>query len=173
MAVSSCHCTKLLAAFECRSDPSGTEQPSHGRYSARVKSVRQGTASFLGGGISSLIFKFPPNFVRQLSTKARRNCGNIGVAQVVAASWSNNSAAGIPSAAASNAASAAATAATAAIPAAVPAELVASEKVAVVEELNQNATVQLEDLTYAPFLSSDGSIAVHAGTKSNQISFCF
>ncbi|XP_020273447.1 LOW QUALITY PROTEIN: cystathionine gamma-synthase 1, chloroplastic-like [Asparagus officinalis] len=44
-----------------------------------------------GYGLSSaLILKFPPNFVRQLSIKARRNCGNIGVAQVVAASWANS-----------------------------------------------------------------------------------
>ncbi|KAK1260495.1 hypothetical protein QJS04_geneDACA023384 [Acorus gramineus] len=40
--------------------------------------------------MSLLIFRFPPNFVRQLSTKARRNCSNIGVAQIVAASWANN-----------------------------------------------------------------------------------
>jgi cystathionine gamma-synthase len=32
------------------------------------------------------ITRFPPNFVRQSSIKARRNCSNIGVAQVVAAS---------------------------------------------------------------------------------------
>ncbi|PHT32386.1 Cystathionine gamma-synthase 1, chloroplastic [Capsicum baccatum] len=32
---------------------------------------------------------FPPNFVRQLSVKARRNCSNLGLAQVVAALWSN------------------------------------------------------------------------------------
>uniref|UniRef100_A0A2C9VZ51 Uncharacterized protein n=2 Tax=Manihot esculenta TaxID=3983 RepID=A0A2C9VZ51_MANES len=63
-----------------------------------------GTASFLGGGMSSLILKFPPNFVRQLSTKSRRNCSNIDVAQVVAASWSDNSATGIPSAAAAGSA---------------------------------------------------------------------
>ncbi|CAI9763440.1 unnamed protein product [Fraxinus pennsylvanica] len=43
-----------------------------------------------GYGLSSLIFRFPPNFMRQLSNKARRMCSNIGVAQVAAASWSNN-----------------------------------------------------------------------------------
>ncbi|XP_047332722.1 cystathionine gamma-synthase 1, chloroplastic-like [Impatiens glandulifera] len=32
----------------------------------------------------------PTLFVRQLSIKARRNCSNIGVAQVVAASWSSS-----------------------------------------------------------------------------------
>ncbi|RRT71270.1 hypothetical protein B296_00001990 [Ensete ventricosum] len=40
---------------------------------------------------SAHILRFLPNFVRQLSTKARRNCRNIGVAQAVAASWSNSS----------------------------------------------------------------------------------
>ncbi|KAG0468402.1 hypothetical protein HPP92_017730 [Vanilla planifolia] len=38
---------------------------------------------------SALILRFPPNFVRQLSTKARRNCSNIGMAQIVAASWAD------------------------------------------------------------------------------------
>jgi len=43
-----------------------------------------------GGALSSAtILRFPPNFVRQLSTKARRNCSNIGVAQIVAAAWSD------------------------------------------------------------------------------------
>ncbi|XP_020242130.1 uncharacterized protein LOC109820407 [Asparagus officinalis] len=39
---------------------------------------------------SALILKFLPNFVRHLSNKARRNCGNIGIAQVAAASWANS-----------------------------------------------------------------------------------
>ncbi|OAY56831.1 hypothetical protein MANES_02G048100v8 [Manihot esculenta] len=166
MAVSSCPCPKSFAAalspsFECRSDPSGTDQPSHGRFSRRVNSVRHGTASFFGGGMSSLILKFPPNFVRQLSTKGRRNCSNIGVAQVVAASWSNNSSAGNPSAAAN--------AAAAAVPAVEPVELIAGDEVAVVEGLKENELVQLDDLTndlkYSSFLSSDGSLAIHAGER--------
>lgn len=37
------------------------------------------------------ITRFPPNFVRQSSIKARRNCSNIGVAQVVAASATDRS----------------------------------------------------------------------------------
>ncbi|KAF2299422.1 hypothetical protein GH714_031892 [Hevea brasiliensis] len=171
MAVSSCPCPNYSAAaaafspsFGCRSDPSGTDQPSHGRFSCRVNSVRHGTASFLGGGMQSLILKFPPNFMRQLSTKARRNCSNIGVAQVVAASWSNNSATGIPSAAANATAAAAAT-----IPAAEPVELIDGDEVAVVEGPEENGLVQLEDLTndltYSSFLSSDGSLAIHAGER--------
>ncbi|KAF7053759.1 hypothetical protein CFC21_061604 [Triticum aestivum] len=50
-------------------------------------------ASFAGDNSGALtsatILRFPPNFVRQLSTKARRNCSNIGVAQIVAAAWSD------------------------------------------------------------------------------------
>jgi len=117
--------------------------------------------------MSSLILKFPPNFVRQLSTKARRNCSNIGVAQIVAASWSNNSAAGASSAAAAAAAAAAASA----IPAAEPAETLAGNEVAGIDSSdNKNVSVvQLEDLSsdleYKSFLSSDGSIAVHAGER--------
>ncbi|KAL0343862.1 UNVERIFIED_CONTAM: Cystathionine gamma-synthase 1, chloroplastic [Sesamum angustifolium] len=91
-------------------------------------------------GLSSLIFRFPPNFVRQLSVKARRNCSNIGVAQVVAASWSNNQgdSAFTPAAKAVDAAAAAL------------------------------APVELEGLPpfkYASFLNSDGSVAIHAGER--------
>ncbi|KAK1284643.1 hypothetical protein QJS10_CPB21g00581 [Acorus calamus] len=85
MAVPSISAARL-PPFECRSEPSGNprhEKPNRTR------------AAFLSGGgggnrMPSLIFRFPPNFVRQLSTKARRNCSNIGVAQIVAASWANN-----------------------------------------------------------------------------------
>uniref|UniRef100_A0A6M2EN79 plant cystathionine gamma-synthase n=1 Tax=Populus davidiana TaxID=266767 RepID=A0A6M2EN79_9ROSI len=164
MAVSSCPCPKLFVAssFECRSDSSSSaDQPSQGRSN----SARHGTTPFLSGaGMSSLILKFPPNFVRQLSTKARRNCSNIGVAQIVAASWSNNSAAGVPSAAA-------AAAAASAIPAAAPSEtLVGNEAAGIDSSDNKNVSVvQLEDLSsdleYKSFLSSDGSIAVHAGER--------
>ncbi|KAL9380961.1 hypothetical protein Peur_026618 [Populus x canadensis] len=167
MAVSSCPCPKLFVAssFECRSDSSSSaDQPSQGRFN----SARHGTTPFLSGaGMSSLILKFPPNFVRQLSTKARRNCSNIGVAQIVAASWSNNSAAGAPSAAAAAAAAAAASA----ISAADPAETLAGNEVAGIDSSdNKNVSVvQLEDLSsdleYKSFLSSDGSIAVHAGER--------
>lgn len=164
MAVSSCPCPKLFVAssFECRSDSSSSaDQPSQGRSN----SARHGTTPFLSGaGMSSLILKFPPNFVRQLSTKARRNCSNIGVAQIVAASWSNNSAAGVPSAAAEAAAASA-------IPAAEPAETLAGNEAAGIDSSdNKNVSVvQLEDLSsdleYKSFLSSDGSIAVHAGER--------
>jgi len=54
------------------------------------------------------ITRVPPNFVRQSSIKARRNCSNIGVAQVVAASATDRSA---PAAAVTAAAAALAAAA--------------------------------------------------------------
>ncbi|KAK3212460.1 hypothetical protein Dsin_017166 [Dipteronia sinensis] len=166
MAVSSSQCVRILShfpsssSFECRSDPdySGSARFEKPRIShRRVPGAAASASTF--DGLSSLIFKFPPNFVRQLSTKARRNCSNIGVAQVVAASWSNNSASGSPSAAASGSAAAA-------VPApASPVEILAGDEVAVVDGLN----VQLEALAdlknEASFLSSDGSIAVHAGER--------
>ena len=46
------------------------------------------------------ITRFPPNFVRQSSIKARRNCSNIGVAQVVAASATDRNTPAIVAAAA-------------------------------------------------------------------------
>ncbi|KAJ4835393.1 cAMP-dependent protein kinase regulatory subunit Cgs1 [Turnera subulata] len=181
MAVSSCPCPKYVAAlsssFECRSDPSGTGQPGHhGRSSSSSSSSRLGAASFLGsglgtggcgGGMSSMIFRFPPNFVRQLSVKARRNCSNIGVAQIVAASWTNNQPAGSTPAAAAAAANAAAAASASASSLPV-AEF--GDEVAVVDGVNDNGNVQFGELTTDPrdvksFLSSDGSISIHAGER--------
>ncbi|CAA2998699.1 cystathionine gamma-synthase 1, chloroplastic [Olea europaea subsp. europaea] len=49
-----------------------------------------GKVATAGYDLSSLVFRFPPNFMRQLSNKTRKNYGNIGVAQVVAALRSNN-----------------------------------------------------------------------------------
>ncbi|KAM3200013.1 hypothetical protein P3L10_032373 [Capsicum annuum] len=109
----------------------------------------------------SLILRFPPNFVRQLSVKARRNCSNLGLAQVVAALWSNIHASPdfIPTAKAVDA--------TAAI---APLDITTGdEEMAVVENPPCAARpVQIEDLTgvnYSSFLSSDGSIAIHAGER--------
>ncbi|KAK6155074.1 hypothetical protein DH2020_009322 [Rehmannia glutinosa] len=88
MAVSSF--ARAFPSFECRSDPdfSRPEIPSAGCAGKSKPAILGGGAAT--HGLSSLIMRFPPNFVRQLSNKARRNCSNIGVAQVVAASWSNN-----------------------------------------------------------------------------------
>ncbi|XP_022740082.1 cystathionine gamma-synthase 1, chloroplastic-like isoform X1 [Durio zibethinus] len=169
MAVSSCSCpTRVFNAyssFECRSDPDFSCAPIGDK--PRLGSTRLVAASsFVTGGgitsgsISSLIFRFPPNFVRQLSIKARRNCSNIGVAQIVAASWSNDPASGSPSSAA---AAAAAQAAAAAAASAVP----AAGDLAVVGGCFDNGSVQIggSDNSKTSFLSSDGSITVHAGER--------
>ncbi|RWR78368.1 cystathionine gamma-synthase 1, chloroplastic [Cinnamomum micranthum f. kanehirae] len=100
MAASCCPST-ISAYFECRSDPDFCYANPNPKNKNKNKSDRANKSSFRhfssaaaaagGGGYGSggLIFRFPPNFVRQLSIKARRNCSNIGVAQIVAASWSN------------------------------------------------------------------------------------
>ncbi|XP_022750670.1 cystathionine gamma-synthase 1, chloroplastic-like isoform X1 [Durio zibethinus] len=168
MAVSSCTCPARVfnaySSFECRSDPDFSGAPIGDK--PRVGSTRRVTASSFctgggisGGGLSSLIFRFPPNFVRQLRVKARRNCSNIGVAQVVAASWSNSPVSGSPSSAAAAAQAAAAAAAAAAAPVA--------DVVAVVEGCIDNGSVQIaaSDNSRTSFLSSDGSITVHAGER--------
>ncbi|KAK9272718.1 hypothetical protein L1049_003095 [Liquidambar formosana] len=163
MAVSSC--ARVFPSFESRSDPDFSgfprpEKPSSGRFSGKVNSATAHGTAFGAYGLSSLIFRFPPNFVRQLSTKARRNCSNIGVAQVVAASWSNNND--------NNPAAAAAAAAAASSAAPVEVAVVEEEAVMVAGgDCCNGSSVQMEgsaDLKEASFLSSDGSIAVHAGT---------
>ncbi|KAL0431731.1 UNVERIFIED_CONTAM: Cystathionine gamma-synthase 1, chloroplastic [Sesamum radiatum] len=133
MAASSC--ARAFPSFEARSDPdfSRPEIPSAG-------CGRKANAP--------------------LSTKARRNCSNIGVAQVVAASWSNNQAASgfTPAANAVDAAAAAAVA---------PVE-VETGLVEVAEDACNAENVKLEgspSFEYASFLSSDGSVAIHAGER--------
>ncbi|OVA12218.1 Cys/Met metabolism [Macleaya cordata] len=102
--------------------------------------------------------RFPPNFVRQLSIKARRNCSNIGVAQVVAASWSNNNNNNItPNVTALDSAAA-------------EIEIPFDDEVVAVDGAGSCKTsngVQLSGLAAlkASFLCSDGSIAVHAGER--------
>lgn len=162
MAVSSF--ARAFPSFECRSDPdiSRPEIPSAGcgGFSGKSKSaiLRGGAGAY---GLSSLILKFPPNFVRQLSNKARRNCSNIGVAQVVAASWSNNQGASgsAPAAKAVDAAAAAI--------APVEIETGVEDVVPAAEDPSCNGeNVQIESsptFKYASFLNSDGSVAIHAG----------
>ncbi|OIT30572.1 cystathionine gamma-synthase 1, chloroplastic [Nicotiana attenuata] len=83
MAVSSC--ARAFPSFECRSDAEFSGGiPRHDIPNSGKASILSHGSSI--HGLSSLIYRFPPNFVRQLSIKARRNCSNIGVAQVVAAS---------------------------------------------------------------------------------------
>ncbi|KAI3878663.1 hypothetical protein MKW92_021284 [Papaver armeniacum] len=158
MAVSA-GCARVLPVFECRSDPDFSTNQNQQKSSSRFIS-----GSFNGGGglYSSLILRFPPNFVRQLSIKARRNCSNIGVAQVVAASWSNNNNTDkkVPNVSAIDSASAASEIEE--IP------LIDDEVVAAVDggKICNNG-VQLSGLAAlkASFLRSDGSITVHAGER--------
>ncbi|XP_039004103.1 cystathionine gamma-synthase 1, chloroplastic-like [Hibiscus syriacus] len=149
------------SSFDCRPDPDFSGAPIGDK--PRVASSRRVTASSLYAGVissrglSSLIFRFPPNFVRQLSIKARRNCSNIGVAQIVAASWSNGPASDSPysaSAASAHAASAAVT-------------VTVNDDVSGVEVCIDNGSVQIggSDNSTTSFLSSDGSITVHAGER--------
>ncbi|TYI74958.1 hypothetical protein E1A91_D07G240800v1 [Gossypium mustelinum] len=167
MAVSSCSFTlsprvfNPYSSFECRPDPDFSSAPIGDK--PRLASSRRVTASSLyaggisGRGLSSLIFRFPPNFVRQLSIKARRNCSNIGVAQIVAASWSNDPAPDSPFLAAAASAQAAAAAVTATV----------TNDGAAVEGCIDNGSVQIggSDNSTTTFLSSDGSITVHAGER--------
>ncbi|GJN31621.1 hypothetical protein PR202_gn00088 [Eleusine coracana subsp. coracana] len=131
---------------------------------ATVSLTPQAVFSTDTGGVlsSATILRFPPNFVRQLSTKARRNCSNIGVAQIVAAAWSDRPAArphsggggGLGRGVASSHA-AAASAAAAASPAA-EASAIPNAKVA------QPSAVTLAERN---LLGSDASLAVHAGER--------
>ncbi|KAL3341407.1 hypothetical protein AABB24_025783, partial [Solanum stoloniferum] len=159
-------CARAFPSFQCRSDPDFSggvprhDLPNAGvRFSGMVNSLSRGSSVH---GMSSLILRFPPNFVRQLSVKARRNCSNIGLAQVVAASWSNNHASPdfTPAAKAVDAAAIA------------PFDITTGDEEGAVVEDSPRAdrNVQMEDLTYvkySSFLSSDGSIAIHASMRSS------
>jgi len=173
MAVSKC--TRVFPSFECRSESDFSGAPKVGgdgkqrrnRFSGGFKSAR-GTASFQGG-LSSLIFRFPPNFVRQLSTKARRNCSNIGVAQIVAASWSNNPASA-PAAGGGAAPPPPPPAATAATEPTLPS---VGDDVALVDkkvdlDVNVGVDFELEGLPNSKrsVFSYDGSLAIHAGNET-------
>ncbi|CAN6294921.1 unnamed protein product [Urochloa humidicola] len=117
-----------------------------------------------GGALSSAtILRFPPNFVRQLSTKARRNCSNIGVAQIVAAAWSDcpggrtkSGGGGARARGVASSHAAAASAAAAAASAAAEVSAIPNAKVA-----QPSAVVQAE----RNLLGSDASLAVHAGER--------
>ncbi|KAL6593756.1 hypothetical protein ACP70R_048657 [Stipagrostis hirtigluma subsp. patula] len=132
---------------------------------ATVSLTPQAVFSTESGGAlaSATILRFPPNFVRQLSTKARRNCSNIGVAQIVAAAWSNCPAArhhsgggggrarGVAPSHAAAASAAAAAASAAAEVSAIPNAKLAQPSAVAVAERN--------------LLGSDASLAVHAGER--------
>ncbi|XP_043724346.1 cystathionine gamma-synthase 1, chloroplastic-like [Telopea speciosissima] len=164
MAVSSC--ARVLPSFDCRPDPhfSGNPRAEMPSFSSSANTKTKTRSLPIHGGsaagLSSLILKFPPNFVRQLSTKARRNCSNIGVAQVVAASWSNNSSSAVPASATD----------------VNPITTAPLEDIHVVDgpqpvvdgdSCNTGSPVQFKGSAAlkASFLRSDGSLAVHAGER--------
>lgn len=66
------------------------DHSNSGHFTAAKPHISKQTAVSFKGALSSLIYKFPPNYARQLRTKSRRNCSNIGVSQVVAATWGTN-----------------------------------------------------------------------------------
>ncbi len=84
LGVGGCH--------DCRPDASGASStktnapPSSGGVGGGGKRSSGFDLSSNGFLRPPRIPRLPPNIVRQLSIKARRNCSNIGVAQVVAAS---------------------------------------------------------------------------------------
>ncbi|KAL8217812.1 hypothetical protein R6Q57_021185 [Mikania cordata] len=155
--------SRVSLSFECRSDfnlSGAVPRPDDARFSRNLNTA-SGKAPF---GMCSLILRFPPNFVRQLSNKARRNCSNIGVAQIVAASWSNNQP---PSSAA-----AAAKAVDAAASSAVSVPIAAGEDVVDNSKglglCNDSEFVQfeaVEDVQKPLILNGDGSVAIHAGER--------
>ncbi|KAI3785239.1 hypothetical protein L1987_44354 [Smallanthus sonchifolius] len=162
MAMSRC-APRVSLPFECRSDSgiSGAIPcPAGARFSRKL-----GSASGNGpSGMSSLILRFPPNFVRQLSNKARRNCSNIGVAQIVAASWSNNQP---PSSAAEAKAVEAASSSAVSAPIAVG-EDVDNNNSNSLGYSNGSHSVQfeaVENVHKPSFLKGDGSVAIHAGER--------
>ncbi|KAG8366920.1 hypothetical protein BUALT_Bualt16G0018100 [Buddleja alternifolia] len=169
MAVSSY--ARAFPSFECRSDPdfSRPDIPSAGYGGSTGKSKSPILRVAATHGLSSsLILKFPPNFVRQLSTKARRNCSNIGVAQVVAASWSNNQGASDLTPAA-KAVDAVVAAAVAPVDVETGVDAVVKEGAAADDDSSCNGeNVRLGGspyVKYASFLNSDGSVAIHAGER--------
>ncbi|XP_065629768.1 cystathionine gamma-synthase 1, chloroplastic [Quercus suber] len=160
--------------FECRSDPefSGAPKTSGGWQRKPSQSRFFGSRLNSSASAQGAILRFPPNFVRQLSTKARRNCSNIGVAQIVAASWSNNSnPASPPPAAASSSAAAAAAAATEPIAPIGDDVALLGKEVDLKANVNLELPLETEDKEEAlpipklSIFSCDGSLAIHAGER--------
>jgi len=157
MAVSSFH---RVFTFECRSDPDFTSLPSTDNHHHNRRRHFPTTSLSSAAAMSSPILRFPPNFQRQLSTKARRNCSNIGVAQIVAASWSNegignpSGVAGVPTPVPAVASAVDAT--TAPVPLDLDADVADGDVV-------ENGAVQTNRSSYSSFLKSDASKTIHAG----------
>lgn len=84
------NCVSIFRSFQCRQGPDFSRRiprpeipaSSAAGSTCKANSICRGLSVY--GLSSSLIFKFPPNFERQLRTEARRNRSNIGVAEVAA-----------------------------------------------------------------------------------------
>jgi cystathionine gamma-synthase len=125
------------------------------RRSNSAADAQKSILSFTSSSSSTLILRFPPNFVRQLSIKARRNCSNIGVAQIVAASWSDRqSPLDTPPSATAGAETA---------PAVAEGDDTAAGSVSSGNGVVSKVVQSPASLAVGSFLSSDGSLAVHAG----------
>ncbi|KAK4604126.1 hypothetical protein RGQ29_012584 [Quercus rubra] len=173
MAVSSCP-RVFPSFFECRSDPEFSGAPkTSGGWQRKPSQSRFFGSRLNSASAQGAILRFPPNFVRQLSTKARRNCSNIGVAQIVAASWSNNSNPSSPPPAAASSSAAAAAATTATEPIAPIGDDVAllGKEVDLKANVNLELPLETEDKEEAlpipklSIFSCDGSLAIHAGER--------
>ncbi|KAM7268762.1 hypothetical protein ACFE04_010928 [Oxalis oulophora] len=163
MAVLSPTSAKFFSSsFKSGTDPysSSSDKSNRRRFSSLSPHSPSFNSAAAGFGLSSsMILRFPPNFVRQLSIKARRNCSNIGVAQIVAATWTDGNsglAAPAASSSAANAASTAVPAATEPVTTSAPADDVAPIRVAGNVHSNKYSS---------SFMSSDGSISIHAGER--------
>ncbi|KAH7684027.1 Cystathionine gamma-synthase protein [Dioscorea alata] len=169
MAVTSASCHFLAlpkpfipSAAAASFDPRSTAA-DHGGPDKPSACLRPGSSSSLRhlGFSSAVILRFPPNFVRQLSAKARRNCSNIGVAQIVAASWSNNTNPVSPPSAA-----AAIDGPLAAVPLVADADSAAAAVVFDgIASPPQTADGPKAAASASAIFSSDGSLAIHAGER--------
>ncbi|KAF3322934.1 cystathionine gamma-synthase [Carex littledalei] len=134
--------------------------PSASATNRRSTSGQKSIISFTSSFSSTLILRFPPNFVRQLSIKARRNCSNIGVAQIVAASWSDRQA---PLDTPPSATAGAETA-----PVVVEGDDTAAGSGSSGNGVVSKVVQSPASLGVGSFLSSDGSLVVHAGERAGR-----
>lgn len=143
----------LTSSPDCCPPSSG-----HDRSGAGAEKEAFGRRIRFLGRSSPVILRFPPNFVRQLSTKARRNCSNIGVAQIAASSWSN-----AQSAMESSVPASAATAAAVVFPH--DAEIVADQHASVIVSSEAGVPVAAPTSSISSIFDSDQSLTVHAGER--------
>ncbi|WOL11552.1 cystathionine gamma-synthase 1, chloroplastic-like [Canna indica] len=161
MAVSSAFYSPLLNSSSGERLFSDSSAPSHPKRIPFPSFLRGGTPRFAGLS-SARVLRLPPKFSRQLRTKVRRNCSDIGVAHIAVASWSNGSASSeAPRSAVSTATDAVLVSATE------DAGLVGGDgfESSLVESLADEGKASVSAANAAASLSSDGSLAVHGGER--------